>query len=70
MTLRELELDLKDARKICYARSLHVEEKDFFVSYCLFANLQYEVIGETKMEENSDAEIKILVEEDESTTSN
>jgi hypothetical protein len=47
-----------------------VEEKDFIVSYCLFANLQYEVIGETKMEENSDAEIKILVEEDESTTSN
>jgi hypothetical protein len=42
------------------------EEKDL---WCLFANLHVEEIGQTKMDD-SDDEIKALVEEDESIASN
>ncbi|XP_062161318.1 uncharacterized protein LOC133868433 [Alnus glutinosa] len=71
--VKELESKLKDSHKpwkVFFASSLNVEEKDSIVSYCQFENLQYEEIGEANLEENSDAEIKILVEEDESTASN
>ncbi|XP_062162439.1 uncharacterized protein LOC133869452 [Alnus glutinosa] len=71
--VKELESKLKDSQKpwkVFFASSLNVEEKDSIVSYCQFENLQYEEIGEANLEENSDAEIKILVEEDESTASN
>jgi hypothetical protein len=44
---------------------LITEEKD---SWCLFANLHFEEIGQTKMED-SDDEIKTLVEVDESIAS-
>jgi len=71
--VKVLESNLKDSQKpwkVFFASSLNVEEKESIVFYCQIASVQYEEIGEANMEENSDAEIKILGEGDESTASN